>query len=985
MSSISAAGESAFTQVCPISLLPSEIISSCQEWQESETAQYNCTNDAYLQSFTPGKYAGVSANYLSFNTAQATPHFVARAKLFEACTGGKINFAEAMDIAEDPIKDIGSASAIGSELHDAYLMIYSFTSEASSLGLFETLNDRISETNALLRYEDIFPKVRSMGEYRKDGKTNIDLLMADGDFFVPVVRIDLLERDGLPLPHTWDDLIDIAKRYDGADLNDNGVADGHGFCIYPRTGSGFNDAWIPELMYSTWATTDQTLGIQEGFFFDTETFEPRISKGFERAMNVWKELWPTTADGCTTPAFVNGQCAIGLAPPGCWKGTFVNSDEGGVAWRNITGDGKGDGKVLRDDNGNKLWQPTMKDGSYAEPYRMQPFGSLDVINKDTNTQNFGEFVPCNPKTCPKAQRIKASSDLAADDRARVLVDSPHVGKLINRVPFYWSGGYGTAIRKSAEPKAKDLMYDFFLYVNTPITSIDDVVLPSWLDSWRYSQLSSYTNFKRGGWSFDSWNEHQKVMNWALGSEVNSALTLQLPGVLLYSRDVMLPNFQKFVSNEIGMEAMKENVINGWNDATTTYGKLSQLDNYRAALGLDALSTVQKCRLHREDMDFNDPATCKEAEDNSTLVIIVLCSILGAAVLLAVFYFSYKQYKSYKAIKKAHEEHMEKTLNEATRCLRSLEYPLHLLRGDEFISEETLTRHEVMRNTHRLVVLDNIADVDAFVQAGKQIVFFSHQWTSFTKPDPTNHQFKHMVHAVKELAKRNGWDDFRDVFVWVDYSCIPQANASVQNLAIRSLAVYASSATYFVIVAPETQHDDLDHVCDLDTYQRRMWCRAEQVCYSMRNGTGGMFLAGSKPGGGGHFDFTPVKSGFFLESLHVFNGELTCCRFEHKGMEACDRQSLVVPILGLYGELFRAAYDGIKDGSADTQTVEAFLNEIEKHQETVFPRTFNRVMWRKNKRLVEEVLLFGDLIDRMRAKIKRGPCSFQWTGAEPSLR
>jgi len=154
---------------------------------------------------------------------------------------------------------------------------------------------------------------------------------------------------------------------------------------------------------------------------------------------------------------------------------------------------------------------------------------------------------------------------------------------------------------------------------------------------------------------------------------------------------------------------------------------------------------------------------------------------------------------------------------------------------------------------------------------------------------------------------------------------------------------------------------------------------------MRNGTGGMFLAGSKPGGGGHFDFTPVKSGFFLESLHVFNGELTCCRFEHKGMETCDRQSLVVPILGLYGELFRAAYDGIKDGSADTQTVEAFLNEIEKHQETVFPRTFNRVMWRKNKRLVEEVLLFGDLIDRMRAKIKRGPCSFQWTGAEPSLR
>lgn len=91
----------------------------------------------------------------------------------------------------------------------------------------------------------------------------------------------------------------------------------------------------------------------------------------------------------------------------------------------------------------------------------------------------------------------------------------------------------------------------------------------------------------------------------------------------------------------------------------------------------------------------------------------------------------------------------------------------------------------------------------------------------------------------------------------------------------------------------------------------------------------------------------------------------------KGMESCDRQSLVVPILGLYGELLRAAHDGIKGGNADVTAVEAFLKEVEKHQEEVFPRKFNRTMWRKNKRVVEEVLLFGDLIDRMRARIKSG--------------
>ena len=819
--------------VCPTDLLPTEVLEGCTAWQESTATKYDCTNDEYLQSFPPGKYAGVTANYLSFNTAQATPHFVDRAKLFEACTGGTINFAEATDIAEDPIKDLGSAGSNGAELHDAYLMIYSFTSEASSLGLLETMNDRISgSANTLLKYEDIFPKVRSMGEYRKDGNTNIDLLMADGDFFVPVVRIDLLERDGIALPHTWDDLVEVAKYYNGTDLNDDGIADDFGFCIYPRTGSGFNDAWIPELMYSTWATTDQTRGIQEGFFFDDETFEPNIGNGFEKAMNIWKDLWGYSADGCITSTFLEGRCAIGLAPPGCWKGTFVNSEEGGVAWRNRTNpDGSGTevefGPVMRDENGEKLWQPTMKDGSYAEPYRMRPFGSLDVINKEAGNDL---FVQCDPKSCPKGERIKASAELPEDDRARVLVDSPHVGKLINRVPFYWSGGYGTGIRKSADPAAKDLMFDFFVYVNTPITSVDDVVLPSWLDSWRYSQLASYErNFQKGGWSWVSWNEHQRTQVWALGNEVNSATTLQLPGVLLYTRDVMLHNFQKYVAGQITMDAMKEDVTRGWNDATETYGKLSQLDNYRAALGLDALSTVQKCRLHREEMDYIDPATCKEAEDNTTTIIIILCSILGAGIIIIVGYFSYKRYKAYQAIKQRHEQLMENTLDEATRALRSLDYPLHLVRGAEFVAEGQLMRHEVMRNTHRLTVLDNIGDVDALTAAGKQVVFFSHQWTSFTKPDPNNHQYQTMVGALKELAARNGWDpSLRDVFVWVDYSCIPQANASVQNLAIRSLAVYASSATYFIVVAPKTTHADLDNVCDLDTYQRRMWCRAEQV-------------------------------------------------------------------------------------------------------------------------------------------------------------
>ena len=211
------------------------------------------------------------------------------------------------------------------------------------------------------------------------------------------------------------------------------------------------------------------------------------------------------------------------------------------------------------------------------------------------------------------------------------------------------------------------------------------------------------------------------------------------------------------------------------------------------------------------------------------VIIALGSIFGASLIVFIVYVSYRRWKAYQSIKKAHEQQMESKLNEATRALHELDYPLHLIRGKEFVEEGKLVQHETMRNNHCLTVLDNLADVDAFIEAGHEVVFFSHQWTGFNEPDQNKRQYKAMVHALKALAKRNELDPrLRNVYVWVDYSCIPQSNLSVQGLAIRSLAVYASSATYFVVVAPDTPHTGFGNMCDLDTYQRRMWCRAEQV-------------------------------------------------------------------------------------------------------------------------------------------------------------
>lgn len=43
-------------------------------------------------------------------------------------------------------------------------------------------------------------------------------------------------------------------------------------------------------------------------------------------------MWDYSVDagcGSLTSAFLEGRCAIGYAPPGCWKNLFIDSDDDG--------------------------------------------------------------------------------------------------------------------------------------------------------------------------------------------------------------------------------------------------------------------------------------------------------------------------------------------------------------------------------------------------------------------------------------------------------------------------------------------------------------------------------------------------------------------------------------------------------------------------------------------------------------------------------
>ena len=119
------------------------------------------------------------------------------------------------------------------------------------------------------------------------------------------------------------------------------------------------------------------------------------------------------------------------------------------------------------------------------------------------------------------------------------------------------------------------------------------------------------------------------------------------------------------------------------------------------------------------------------------------------------------------------------------------------------------------------------------------------------------------------------------------------------MAIQSLSTYASVSTAFVIVAPTVTHRDTGRECDTETYNKRMcalsqtrhmnrpscpvnswvahgsrisprrWCRAENLCFSLRNGIEAMFLATEQ---GLQHQAEDVE--FMASNLRVMEGDAT---------------------------------------------------------------------------------------------------------------
>ena len=353
------------------------------------------------------KFKGVNVNILTFNGPQVAEPLQRRAPDWEQLTGGHVNVVAVgfQTIYDKALLD----ASTGTNAFDAYVFNPQWLGDFTGPGYLMDLTDRVNN-DPQLDWQDIGPFFRDFNA-TYDGK--VYTIPLDGDFHMVYYRSDILEKDGVKPPATWDDYLTIAAKYNGQDLNGDGQPD-YGSCIAKKKGAQ-SYWWIISIAGGLL----QGKGTADGAFFDTTNMNPLL--GQNEAMTKALETYAKTADfgppdelnmdvGGTRGLFTTGRCALSMD------------------WGDIG---------------------TLTPGTYAQDKTGATItpGWKQVLDRAT-----GKLVPCDATTCPNA------------------VDG------VNYAPFASFGGWSGAVNAAAPKEQQDAAYDFLSYMSSPAISGVDVTL-----------------------------------------------------------------------------------------------------------------------------------------------------------------------------------------------------------------------------------------------------------------------------------------------------------------------------------------------------------------------------------------------------------------------------------------------------------------------------------------------------------------------------
>lgn len=301
-----------------------------------------------------------------------------------------------------------------------------------------------------------------------------------------------------------------------------------------------------------------------------------------------------------------------------------------------------------------------------------------------------------------------------------------------------------------------------------------------------------------------------------------------------------------------------------------------------------------------------------------------------------------------------KEKAQAIVHKALQLTQDFPHPMVLCKASEFVLEGRLRPHEELRDENKLTYLDIAADIVAFKEHN-HIAFMSHQWLGFETPDPQGAHYDAICGAVRTISAACQLPLER-VYLWVDFASMPQRNKGASRTTVlKSLPAYAALAHCMVVIAPPATHGNLGQPCSVASYRLRGWCRLELLAKICGSGRKDMWLVESADGA-----FTPINATddeWLMEAIHVFDGQFSCCRF---GTSAkCDREYLVLPVLGLYYEMLQ-----MRDTNKDMAPfVAPFVETVEREKASLFPASFTFTHEHAGPvhRPGEKRVLFGGLI------------------------
>jgi multiple sugar transport system substrate-binding protein len=462
------------------------------------------------------KFKGVNVNVLTFNGPQVAEPLQRRAPDFERLTGAHINVIAVgfQTIYDKALLDASTKT----NSFDAYVFDPQWMGDFVGPGYLLDLTDRVN-SDADLNWQDIGPFFR---DFNATYNGKVYTIPLDGDFHMVYYRKDILEKDGVKPPATWDDYLTIAQKYQGKDLNGDSQPD-YGSCIAKKKGAQ-SYWWIISIA----AGLLQAKGTNEGAFFDTKDLKPLF--GPNEAMTKALETYKKTTEfgppdelnldvGGTRGLFTTGRCALSMD----W------GDIGTLAIGTYAND---------------------KTGATITP------GWKQVLDRNT-----GKLVNCDATTCPKA------------------VDG------VNYAPFASFGGWSGAINAAAPKAQQDAAFAFLAYMSAPKQSGEDVTLgKTGYNPYRTSHFQNLDPWIKAGLSQDAATNYLNAIKASLQNP-NMVLDLRIPLTKRYEQDVLDTALAEYLAGQNDAAATEQQISDGWNAISDEAGKDKQLQAYVASLGV----------------------------------------------------------------------------------------------------------------------------------------------------------------------------------------------------------------------------------------------------------------------------------------------------------------------------------------------------------------------------------------------------------------